>query len=37
MPNCVIKENNSVALPARELNFHEFKPEGLHEKHAVAT
>jgi hypothetical protein len=26
-----------VALPARELNFDEFKSGGLHEKHAVAT
>jgi hypothetical protein len=26
-----------VALTAKELNFDEFKSEGLREKHAVAT
>jgi hypothetical protein len=26
-----------VALTARELNFDEFKSEGVHEEHAVAT
>jgi hypothetical protein len=33
----IILKKKLVALPARELNFDEFKSGGLHEKHAVAT
>jgi hypothetical protein len=29
--------NNLLALTAKGVNFDEFKPGGLHEKHAVAT
>jgi hypothetical protein len=37
MSNCIIWENNYMALTAMGPNFDEFKSGGLHEKHAVAT
>jgi hypothetical protein len=37
LPNFIFWQNNSVALTAEEFNSGEFKYNGLHEKHAVAT
>jgi hypothetical protein len=37
MMNCVIWKGNSVAFTVDEFSFDDWKPEGLRQKHAVAT